>query len=280
MNEFQRQSYLSSLGIDSYMPRFNLPYAAESICRSVPEMVFVSEPSILSLESTSRLVTTDNETSCSSALRSLSVEQVDNSKQVEIRSPTKNLMADIFSQSKETSLKLVGKIDLQSLSEPNRSQVVEPFSLSVRRPLKGLMIIDSRDTRLALPTEFLLNNILRAIFGSQTIQSSEEVLHWPMINNSFTKRSELDARAELQTWLSVQSEIDRIDFLWLMGANASLYFLPEHIKRDDHLWQLQPMVHSNSTAIILPSLNELLLKPQMKKQLHAALRDYHFQNHE
>jgi hypothetical protein len=147
MNEFQRQSYLSSLGIDSYMPRFNLPYAAESICRSVPEMVFVSEPSILSLESTSRLVTTDNETSCSSALRSLSVEQVDNSKQVEIKSPTKNLMADIFSRSKETSLKLVSKIDLQSLSEPNRSQVVEPFSLSVRRPLKGLMIIDSRDTR-------------------------------------------------------------------------------------------------------------------------------------
>ena len=152
---------------------------------------------------------------------------------------------------------------------------IEPFSLSIWRPLDGVMIIDSRNTKLALPTELLLNNVLRSVFSTQAIKPQEEVLRWPMIENSFAKRSKSDARTELQTWLSVQHEIRPIRYLWLMGSNAATYLLPESVEYTVSIFNKLALLDSTLGALVLPSLNELLQKPSSKKQLLSALRDYH-----
>jgi hypothetical protein len=187
-----------------------------------------------------------------------------------------NLIGDILETKKITkaisqptsAADILAQLDTKPLT-------VEPFSLSIWRPLDGVMIIDSRNTKLALPTELLLNNVLRSVFSNQALKSQEEVLRWPMIENSFAKRSKSDACTELQTWLSVQHEIRPICYLWLMGSNAATYLLPEPVEYSASVFNKIALLDSTLGALVLPSLNELLQKPTSKKQLLSALRNYH-----
>ena len=39
MNELQRQHYLSALGVDTYMPRWHLPFAPISVACELPALV-------------------------------------------------------------------------------------------------------------------------------------------------------------------------------------------------------------------------------------------------
>ncbi|RZA00278.1 MAG: hypothetical protein EOO68_11485 [Moraxellaceae bacterium] len=154
-------------------------------------------------------------------------------------------------------------------------ETVEPFSLSIWRPLDGVIIIDSRNTKLALPTELLLKNIAQHIFPARTLQLQEEVLRWPMIENSFAKRSIEDARNELQTWLSVQHEIRPIKYIWLMGKNSATYLLPPNVVFSESLFNSTELTAAKINALILPSLNEILQKPAVKQKLFSAIRRYH-----
>ena len=215
MNELQRQHYLSAMGIDTYMPRWQLPFAPAPFACEV----------------------------ASSTTKSHAVSA-----------------ADILAQ-----------LDAKPAS-------IEAFSLSVWRPLDGLMVIDSRNAKMALPTELLLNNILRSFFSHEPLQSREDVLRWPMIENSFTKRTAQDARMELQTWLSVQHEIRPIKHLWLMGPNAAIYFLSEAEHFNDSIFQSVDLADTLIKALILPSLNEILQNPILKQKLFATVRSYHSTN--
>jgi hypothetical protein len=268
MNEFQRLHYLSSMGIDSYMPRLILPFAPQPILCEFPEAVFVPTCS-------ESFTSPHSERSLGSDLSVVVPLEETNA-----ILPVNSLLDNLFPNKKtiQSTLNVVHKTS--ALVESIKSQLVESFSLSIVRPVDGVMIIDSRDTQLALPTELLLRNLLRAIFPSQTLRLNEDVLRWPMIENSFAKPHINDARTELQTWLSVQHESQPIDFLWLMGKNASLYFLAEETPLAESLWCSVSLAQSDNKALILPSLNELLLQPQLKKRLYVALQSYHFPNHE
>ncbi len=167
-------------------------------------------------------------------------------------------------------------VELNSSSSPYISPPVAAFSLSVWRPIDNLMIIDSRNTKLALPTELLLTNILRSFFPTEILDLKNEVLRWPMIENNFATHTLVDAKTELQTWLSVQCEIRPIKYLWLMGDNASNYFLSLETERNIYLWQSILLADSSINALILPSCNELLQRPLLKNQLSSAFKRYHF----
>jgi len=185
------------------------------------------------------------------------------------------LIGDILDTKKtvKSASQPIGAADILAQLD-TKPVTIEPFSLSIWRPLDGVMIVDSRNTKLALPTELLLNNILRSVFSNQAIKPQEEVLRWPMIENSFAKRTVNDARIELQTWLSVQHEIRPIRQLWLMGANAAIYLLPEFVSYHDSIFQVQGLAESSLSALILPSLNDFLQKPKAKRQLFSAIHRY------
>lgn len=263
MNELQRQHYLSALGVDTYMPRWQLPYAPIPVLCELP-VVDVETSALDKLDVKTVPVTVS--TYSQPVLKAITPDV----------SPVSNLIGDILDAKKAVKPASVPVSAADILASLDAKPVtIEPFSLSIWRPLDGLMIIDSRNTKLALPTELLLNNILRSFFSNQALKPQEEVLRWPMIENSFAKRSKSDARIELQTWLSVQHEIRPIRQLWLMGSNAATYLLPEPVEYTANIFNKIGLLDSAINALVLPSLNELLQKPSTKQQLFSALRDYH-----
>lgn len=259
MNELQRQLYLSALGVDSYMPRWHLPYAPQSQLCELPQIEMVD----LNIE-----VAAVNVLQTPIAISSIQAPVIDTS-------PVNHLIGDILETKKvsKTSLSPISAADI--LAQLDTKPVsLDPFSLSIWRPVNGTMVIDSRNTRLALPTELFISNILRSLFPQQPLAMQEEVLRWPMIENSFAKRTRQDACNELQTWLTVQHEIRPLKFLFLMGENAANYFLPDNAQFKDCLFQICRLPESSLAALILPSLNELLQKPTLKQQLFFSVRRY------
>lgn len=263
MNELQRQHYLSALGIDTYMPRWNLPFAPHSVVCELPVAQIDTQSS------------TKMEIKVESAITQAQPVHVIKMPSNEV-SPFNNLIDDILEAKKVAKFAALPTSAADVLAQLNAKPVtIDAFSLSIWRPVEGVMVIDSRNTKLALPTELLLNNILRSIFSNQALKPQEEVLRWPMIENSFAKRTAEDARIELQTWFSVQHEIRPIRYLWLMGSNATTYLFPAEILIADTLFQSVALVDSTIHALNLPSLNELLQRPAAKQKLFLALRQYH-----
>ncbi|WP_323815373.1 hypothetical protein [Cellvibrio sp. NN19] len=251
MNELQRQAYLSSLGIDNYAPRWVMPFAPVSIACEMPEVSLdfsaAGEPVIPS----------------SSILSSVLAPQERSA------SALSSTLIDLDIPKKAPAISNAAAI-LQQL-EVKKAPVVQPFSLSIYRPQPGFLIIDSRNTTLALPTELLLSNLLRGYLGSSQFSLVEEVLRWPMIENSFVSRTEDDARNELQTWLAVENELRPISRLWLMGENAARYWVNMDNDLSLLFWTVQSINNLPLQGLILPSLNQLLQNPAHKSKVWASL---------
>lgn len=255
MNELQRQAYLSALGIENYMPRWRMPFAPQPIACVLP-VIEVEDLNSSASAITAALIT-ETPSAVSPVGSPLAIDVLAN---LDIRQkPPAPVNA--------TSI-------LQQL-EDKKPNVVAPFSLSVWRPLPGMLIIDSRNTTLALPTDLLLHNILRSLEPTEKFNLEEEVLRWPMIENRFVSRTDVDARNELQTWLAVENELRPISRLWLLGDNAGKYFIAADTSAIESRWQKRAInglpAQSQVTALLLPSLNELLQHPQDKARLWALL---------
>jgi hypothetical protein len=263
MNELQRQHYLSALGVDTYMPRWHLPFAPQS---NVCELPVIPNDVQASANMETKVESVTSQIQLVQVIKTLSNEA----------SPVNHLMGDILETKKAVKSVALTTNAADILAQLNTKPItIDAFSLSIWRPVEGVMIIDSRNTKLALPTELLLNNILRSVFSNQALKPQEEVLRWPMIENSFAKRTADDARTELQTWLSVQHELRPIRYLWLMGSNATTYLVQQQISVADTIFQSVTLADPIIQALNLPSLNELLQNPSTKKTLFSALHRYH-----
>jgi hypothetical protein len=141
MNELQRQAYLSALGIENYAPRWLLPSAPVSRACVMP----VFDIPVATVE-------TSPAAFVAAAMNPHS----------ESNTSVPNLLTTItdLAEHKKAPLAVNAAEILQQL-EGKKAPVVQPFSLTVYRPQPGFLIIDSRNTKLALPTEVLLNNLLR-----------------------------------------------------------------------------------------------------------------------
>lgn len=244
MNELQRQAYLSNMGIENYMPRWQLPFGpAAQQCEFPMLTVDVAVPDKTDMAQTISVLDAP---------------------------PTNTLLADM-NISATRPIKISATSILQQL-EKKPPVEVQPFALSVWRPAPGFLIIDSRHAALALPTELLLHNILRASLNRPVDSLQEEVLRWPMIENRFVSRTASDARTELQTWLAVEHERRPVNRLWLMGDNAIRYLLSADVEPQACVWQYHQLSESELTGLILPGLNDFLQQPLLKAQLWAAIK--------
>lgn len=264
INELQRQAYLSALGIDNYMPRVILPFAPASVVCELPVFTEV-----------------DNLPPVDQSIPAVVDKPVQVAKGTETTSAIE--MLGEVSTAKRSG-PLVNAATILEQLDTKKAPAIAPFALSLWRPVPGFLIVDSRNTALALPTELLLNNLLRTYLGTHLgahigahiglgkPDMREEVMRWPMIENRFMSRTADDARNELQTWLAVENELRPINRLWLMGDNAARYLLSEDIDPAEVCWQTQSVGSSVAVpAIILPSLNELLQQPLLKARFWASV---------
>src|SRR4051812_991686 len=125
MNELQRQKYLSSLGVDAYMPRWHLPYAPISV-----------ECDLSNIEV--HAFSTQEVSAPSSEQIKLIINYHPTIANNPIAEPTgiNNLIGDIF-QSKKIEKPSISAITPGSiLAQLNaKPETIEPFSLSIWRPL-------------------------------------------------------------------------------------------------------------------------------------------------
>ena len=252
MNELQRQAYLSAFGIENYMPRWQL------VAAPAARQVYIPEAAVVNALVPAEVPAVKNnpvnvESLASSALASLTEAKP-------VRALESAPTAPINAAS------ILQQLDVKPLEK------LKPFALSVWRPAPGMLLIDSRDTSLALPTELLLSNILRALFKLDTNGQLEEVLRWPAVENRFVSRTSDAARSELQTWLAVEHELRPITQLWLMGENAIKYLAQVETDFAANLWQQIPVAVGGLNARMLPSLNQLLQQPELKSRLWACLK--------
>jgi hypothetical protein len=249
MNELQRQAYLSALGIENYAPRWVLPNGPVPVVCAIPE---VALPQIEVTDPTLKIAEL----------------QLDDAHQNSLTAVLSRSIAEVGVQKAPSAID--AKAILQQLDE-QKAKVVLPFSLTIYRPQPGFLLIDARDTRLALPTEILLNNLLRVYLKGGQFTLAEDVLRWPMIENRFVSRTEDDARNELQTWLAVENELRPIHTLWLMGENTARYWIARDRDWSACCWGMQPIEGLSLQAWIVPSLNQLLQNPLQKSTLWAHL---------
>lgn len=260
INELQRQAYLSALGIENYMPRMILPFAPSSIVCELPVCTDIQAQPLQQDQVIA------NSPASGAFAQVTPVAPISNVAAMDI-------LADV-NPVKKTAAPVNAASILEQL-ETKKAPSLEPFALSLWRPIEGFLVIDSRNTGLALPTELLLNNLLRVFLSIEKPDLREEVMRWPMIENRFVSRTAADARNELQTWLAVENELRPINRLWLMGDNAARYLLPDDITPTDVYWQEQSLASSGVSAmnaVILPSLNQLLQQPLLKSRFWASVK--------
>lgn len=260
MNEYQRQVYLSALGVENYMPRWRLALAPAAIVCDLPAIA-VEVEDVASTE-TARVSTDADRSASAQSINSAGVAP---------------LMADVLRTLTQQTSGLAKSSPLLSLPSVRKSPATEQipsFALSVWRPVDDVLVIDSRNTQLAFPTEALLSNLLRAVFAIQAPLGKEEVLRWPIVRDALIARTEDDARSALQVWLEVELERRYAGKLLLMGKNATQYFLPPDRDYEDILWQEVALTDSKSCAMVTPSLVELLQQPMLKRDLWKTLQSW------
>ncbi len=258
MHEIRRQEYLQAIGIENYIPRWKIPFAAESyFCDSSIELGDQANDDITLVES----IVVDTTNSQQDQLQpTIDLHQVLNGvveKSLVKNSPSR--IDDILQQ-------LVDK----------KSPQIPSFSLSVWRPEPDFLVVATRNVN-AMPTELLLNNFLRFYLKQNQLALMEDMLHWPAIDSSKMSLTEEDACTELQTWLSVQHEFQPIKTLWFFG-DVCRYFTADFAAADTEFFVRDfPLklgyAHSNQVVMAkhFPDLSDILLHPSLKAKLLSLI---------
>lgn len=249
MNEHQRMEYLEAMGITQYVPRWILPAARRSAQLEVPR----AEAAVEAIE----LPPPDY--SIASSPSPVAIGEI---------------MDTLVRQPHPVGEPSVGE-EVIPLTPPVAPTTVEPpaqFSLSIWRPAPGLMVVDSRCAGQALPTKALLENILRAKEISLP-QTKPDILLWPPAGVAPTPGWSA-AREMLQAFLLARLERQSAQYLWLMGESACRAVLPDHTY-EESIGRAINLDSLATLAVVLPSLADMLLQPELKARTWTAIRSLH-----
>jgi len=302
MNEIQRQQYLDAMGIDTYMPRWILPAAAspfscqpvlpESESQTAAQLQSISSP-LAAAESaqvephnTSEAVTPTASASIAPAPATAAAtpNTPDQSSAPQPPSAAQDVLSSVAAAGTESKPSALTKpvsaeSILQSLSDEKRPD--PRFALSLWRVSDDLMVIDSRHSELALPTEPLLLNILSALGFPRQSLPKVEVLRWPMFENSYEPQGQAVARETLQAMLEAMLEKQPCKHLLLMGAEACHYLLGDDqlgdgfettLSFERSLGRSFSLEALSVAAIVVPSLSDLLQQPELKRRTWQAIQ--------
>lgn len=154
-----------------------------------------------------------------------------------------------------------------TVESPKASAPVAPFALTVWRVSEALMVIDSRQVQLALPTDRLLSNILRALGYKLPSLPKAEVVRWPFYENKMADQAagtEIEVREMLHAFLDAHLVLNPAQYLLLMGQEAARYILPAGVDLQNPPSEGVELKELATTAVVTPSLSEMLQAPELK----------------
>ncbi len=274
MNEIQRQEYLVALGIDTYMPRWVLPNAPASVACEWPvevlDTAIAAEPVVGQVPVAASL-STDGEGSNSASVAGPAA-----------------LLGQLGGQPIAAKPKKVAASPVEPLAENQQpraessvvsaaAQAIPRFSLNLWRVSDDLLVVDSRQVELALPTDRLFHNMIFALGYRLAGPLQAEVLRWPLVERSLEPQGEQQARDMLHAYLDAQSLRQPFKHLLLMGEPAAKYILPQEaelsLHKADKLYLPELSTADNPvTAIATHSLTALLQQPLLKVDSWRALQ--------
>lgn len=289
MNEMQRQQYLEAIGIDSYMPRWILPVAPRPVAcapvtaRPVESIAANTAPLANPAAVVSRVTPAAGLAQVTAAVADVTA-QVSVAPRVAAATPavppvavTETLAA--LAEPAVTAVKPTAETVINSLGVA--AETDPQFALSMWRASDDLLVIDSRQAQLALPTEPLLANILLALGLRQPLPRAE-VLHWPMYDHPLAPKGEAAAKETLMALLEARLEQQPVSYLLLMGAEACHYILPDELLPADSpqppascqalLGKALRLDALKATAIVVPSLSDMLQQPDLKATTWRAIQ--------
>jgi hypothetical protein len=317
MLEKHRLTYLDSLGIENYMPRFQLPHALPSKLLSDEAL---QEPTAFSTADLSEGLPTElpkelpkessegerstkellapSEASIATAKESeapLSHVNIQDNSSAQAAPLVNTLMESLGIQREETPIEpltAAAAISAVANTSPDTATPVSDnnampaevrFTLNVWRIREELIVIDSRQPAAALPTEKLLQNILRSV-GYPLVQlPPSELLRWPLFTNKKLTNKHIDqsseeeeARAMVQAYLSAQYAKAPVKALLLLGQSAVQFALtPDAGIKNFYEQHKGSQVSSSpwqSQVLVAPSLVDMLHDPMQKRVTWQALQ--------
>ncbi len=245
--------YLDVLGVDCFVPRWVLPGAKPSTQAQLPVALKSVAPVSASTAVTESIV-------------AVAVPEPQGAP-VHVGS----IIEELTGNPAHTE-KAVKPTEEQKPDESVEAQAAVQFSLSIWRVSDRLLILDSRLPKEALPTQALLNNIVKAK-GWQLSSTKPEVLNWPMFSGfnqggGWTEASEL-----VSAFLHARLDHQPAKYLWLMGSSAYASVVAQPNAYQNALGHSTDNTELGSLMVVLPSLADMLKNPELKRLTWEAIRD-------
>lgn len=252
--------YLETMGIDMYVPKWLLANAA------VPQQAILPVVKVPTFATDPKEFSPDN-----SSIGNTVAEPVkDCLGSTEGPDKTADIVHKIPKQTVVSPEKNLANIS----SETNKStKNIPAFALSIWSITGKFLIVDSRQSSLALPTDALLSNILQSLGLPAGDLPKSQVIRWPLVPNNSQYQSREDAQEMVRSFLTAQLASVSAHSLLLMGNEAQDYALAEEL---ESLVEQTHIDRSNSFAVkvvLLPSLADLLRQPLQKRLAWQALMD-------
>lgn len=240
MNETLRNSYLTSMQIDTWLPRVVLPNAAHSYIDSALAVINES--------STTPFIEEKN---------------------------TNEFIVDVTIEQKATipdpvAIKQPHSSEIAPLS--SFSEKTPHFSLQLMQAGHCLLLVELPNGsafQIRDPAYQLLRNILRAAKLPDSPQLLGDIINWPLFKQISIPQGSKEAQEFLQSFISTHQE-QAMDSccLWLMGLSTIRYT----IGLDEHHYFQTPVEDLLGQTLLSPSLELLLANPQYKANLWQSIR--------
>ncbi len=299
MFEKQRLTYLDHLGIENYMPRRVLPNALAS--ELLPDEALMeptafstadapTDQTVASTQSTSQHVDStpvDVAPDHHSAVNTSSVNVLDEllGKKSENTAPIDKPTTDTADTPPHNNINN-DKLSAEPVSSSDLSAATPiRFSLTVWRITQDIMVVDSRQPGAALPTDRLLQNILRSIGCPLAQLPPSELLRWPLFATKGTSTVDpesdaSEARAMVHAYISAQCTKAPVKWLLLMGDDAIRFALTPDTEQnasdtlmfDQYKGRAIVQAQWQCTALVTPSLVDMLQEPLQKRTTWQALQ--------
>lgn len=259
LNERQRTQYLEAMGIHTFVPRRVLPGAAAPKQAALPQVPAPAQSNPAQQSAATVVPPKAGATPAPSTPRAASgmVSGIVGELQERVKRPAG------AGEQRSSPAKRV----LAALDDKATEQTVH-FALSLWRVSPSLLVIDSHQSKQALPTGTLLNNILFAK-GLRASLARPEVLTWPMAGGS---GGWLEAREMVHAFLQARLERQPVTSLWLMGEASYRAVDANDEDYQQCIGQLHDLTSFNCVATVLPGLADMLRNPSLKVPAWQAIK--------
>lgn len=256
MNELQRLCYLDAMGVDSYVPRLQLPAAKASQLCVVPVVAQLESAAALQVEMVAAATLGANSTATSAVTA--------------VSSGAKAARA-LFDEPEKKRVKSPAVTVDQLEKTAGSTPIVPQFSLSIIR-CSNILIMDDALPGQVNPEEYLqlLQNMLFAL-GDGRAQLIMDKFAWPMSKRTQVDQSEIAVRQTLESFLAKQVDLLNTRYVLAMGETAARYISAEKLERGvfiKHPTLDAQLIHTSSAIAMLTN-------PLTKRDVWRDLQPLH-----